>query len=68
MKMYEVFQRTRSGVGPVWIKGEDNLEIAKLEALRFATKNHADCVVVDLTTYKVTHETEEVTRPPLRTR
>jgi hypothetical protein len=64
MKMYEVFRRTGHGLGPVWMKGEDNLEIAKLEALRFAATNDGDYFVVDLATLKVMFETERVTRRP----
>ncbi len=43
---FDIFRRSQDG--PVWIKGEDNLEIAKLEALRFAAKSRADYFIIDL--------------------
>ncbi len=63
MKMYAIFRR-EDGFGPVWMKGEDNLEIAKLDALRFAATNDGDYFVVDLATRRVMFETERVTRRP----
>jgi hypothetical protein len=46
------------------MKGEENFEIAKLEAMRFAAKDRSDYFVVDLSNFKVLYETEDVTRRP----
>jgi hypothetical protein len=45
-------------------EGEDNLEIAKLEALRFAANDDGNYFVFDLGICKIVYETERVTRPP----
>ena len=58
MKIYDIFRRSDDGLGPLWMKGEPNLEVAKLEAMRLAAQNKKRYFVLDLSTSKVMYETE----------
>jgi hypothetical protein len=62
MKMYDIFRRGKVGFGPLWIKGEENLEVAKLEAMRLAANDGADYFVMDLATSKILCDTQELPR------
>jgi hypothetical protein len=65
MKTYDIFRRDGPGLGPLWMKGEDNLEMAKLEAMRLAAKSNKRHFVLDLSTLTVLYETEVPrTKPP----
>jgi hypothetical protein len=58
MKIYDIFRRSDDGLGPLWMKGEQNLEIAKLEAMRLAAKSNKSHFVLDLSTSKVMFEAQ----------
>ena len=58
MKTYDIFRRDGPGLGPLWMKGEDNLEVAKLEAMRLAAGSSKRHFVIDLSTLTVMFETE----------
>jgi hypothetical protein len=63
MKTYDIFRRDWQGYGPLWMKGEDSLDVAKLEAMRLAAKSNKRHFVIDLSTLTVMCETE-APRPP----
>ena len=58
MKTYDIFRRDGPGLGPLWMKGEDSLEVAKLEAKRLAANSNKPHFVIDLPTLTVMFETE----------
>ena len=58
MKTYDIFRRDGPGLDPLWMKGEENLEVAKLEAKRLSAKSNKPHFVIDLPTLTVMFETE----------
>ena len=58
MNTYNIFRNENFGLGPSWVKGEDNLETAKREAIRFAVETNRRYFVLDLSSSKVLYRTE----------
>jgi hypothetical protein len=58
MRTYDIFRRDAPGLGPLWMKGEENLELAKLEAMRLAARSNKRHFVIDLSTSTVMYDTE----------
>jgi hypothetical protein len=58
MKTYDIFRRDAPGLGPLWMKGEENLELAKLEAMRLAARSSKRHFVIDLSTSTAMYDTE----------
>jgi len=56
MKTYDIFRR--DGFGPLWMEGENNLEVAKLEAKRLAAKTNKPHFILDIPTLTVMFDTE----------
>jgi hypothetical protein len=60
VKVYDIFRRDGPGLAPTWMRGEDNLEVAKLEAMRLAAKSSKRHFVIDLSTLTVMYRELDV--------